>query len=144
VAAAVVVVIAIAAAWATLQPLRAQHAVDAAYARLGDGDPAAAAGIAEIAHRRDPVSADPLIAAGAIAVARRDRAAARRAFTDAIALEPANPETWRARGSFEYGVAHDPRAALNDFQVALQLDPHSFASISDVVQASRAIRAGGG
>src|SRR5439155_16108596 len=44
--AALVVVLALTAAWAAYQPVRAAHADDAAYDRLDQGQPAAAADVA--------------------------------------------------------------------------------------------------
>jgi O-Antigen ligase len=134
-------VAALAAAWAVVQPLRSAHAEDAAFNRLSRGQFAAAASIAGIAHQRNPLSVDPLWDLAAIQQARGLNDAARRALEQAVALEPANAETWRRLGQFKLTVLNDPRGALSDFQAAYYLDPKSPLSTSDVILASRALTA---
>ena len=70
-AAALVLVIALAAAWTAFQPVRAVHAGDAAFDRLDAGQPEAAASIAEIADRAQPAVRRPAVRA------RGDRAGPR-------------------------------------------------------------------
>jgi hypothetical protein len=141
-AAVVVLGFAAIASWAALQPVRSAHAEDAAFARLGKGQLAAAASIAQIAHERDPLATDPLFDIAAIAQARGDVRGAERAYEQAVQLEPATAETWRRLGRFKLFVTHDNRAALRDLQTAYFLDPRSFGSVSDIVKASRAVQGG--
>jgi O-Antigen ligase len=139
-AAAVTGAAALATAWTALQPLRAAHAEDAAFARLALGQYGPAANIARIAHRRDPLSVDPLWDLAAIEQGRGHRPAARQALQQAVQLEPANAETWRRLGDFELATG-DPRAALSDYRAAYYLDPKSAQSTSDVIVAARAVSA---
>ena len=97
-AAALVLVLALAAAWTAFQPVRAVHASDAAFERLDQGQPDAAADIARIATQRDPLSADPLFELAAIEQARGRSQEAETALAKAVQLEPANAEAWRRLG----------------------------------------------
>jgi hypothetical protein len=141
-AVALVAVIALVAAWTAFQPVRAQHASDAAIDRLAAGQPQAAADIARIATRRNPLSADPLFTLAAIEEARGRVQEAEHALAAAVELQPANAETWRRLGRLRLTALHQPRPALEAFQAAYFLDPASPTSISDVVEASRAVAAG--
>ena len=71
-AAALVIVLALAAAWTAFQPVRAVHAGDAAFDRLDAGQPLAAAETAQIATERNPLVGRPAVRP------RRDRPGARR------------------------------------------------------------------
>ena len=59
-AAVMVVVLALAASWAAIQPVRSVNAGDAAIERLQTGNLEAAVDIANIAHDRNPLAPDPL------------------------------------------------------------------------------------
>jgi hypothetical protein len=142
VAAAVVLAIAVMAAWSALQPVRAVHAQDAVFDRLEKNAPEAAASIARIAHERNPLAIEPLFELAAIEQALGRNAEAGRALGQAIDLEPANPETWRRLGQFRLHVMNDPDGALRAFQAAYYLDPRPARSVSDVVMAARAAAAG--
>lgn len=142
VAAVAVVAIAVVVAWSALQPVRSVHAQGAALERVDRGQLAAAASIAEIAHKRNPLEADPLFDLSAIEQARGRTQAALQALEQAVELEPANPETWRRLGRMRLTVLHDPKGALDAFRAALYLDPMSRKAISDVVIASRAAAGG--
>ncbi|HEX6020821.1 MAG TPA: O-antigen ligase family protein [Solirubrobacter sp.] len=144
VAAGVVLVIAVVAAWSALQPVRAVHAQDAVFDRIEKNALPAAASIARIAHERNPLSVEPLFELAAIEQAQGRNEHARRALEEAIDLEPANPETWRRLGQFRLQVLNDPKGALRAYQAAYYLDPKPARSISDVVTASRAVAAAGG
>jgi tetratricopeptide (TPR) repeat protein len=138
VGAALVLVLALAAAWTAFQPVRAVHASDQAYARLDRGQPAAAADIARIATRRDPLSADPLFDLAAIDQAQGDLKGAQGSLEKAVRLEPATAETWRRLGDFRLTALHDPKSAVSAYQAAYYLDPHNPVSTTDLLTASRA------
>jgi cytochrome c-type biogenesis protein CcmH/NrfG len=137
-AAALVMILALTAAWAALQPVRSVHATDVAQDRVALGELPAAASIAGIAHDRNPLSVDPLFQLAAIEVAQNRLPQARTALEQAVDLEPANPETWRQLGRLRLDHLNDPKGALRAFQYAYYLDPQAAQSINDVVVASRA------
>ncbi len=127
------------AAWSALQPIRSAHAEDAAYARLDQGALPQAISIAKIGHERDPLALDPLFDLALFEQLDGNNAAAGDALEKAVKLEPANPEPWRRLGEFRLNVTHDAKGALEAYQAAYYLDPHSAQSISDVLVASRAV-----
>jgi tetratricopeptide (TPR) repeat protein len=137
-AAALIVVLALAAAWTAFQPVRAVHAGNAAFDRLDQGQPLAAAEIAHIATERDPLSADPLFELAAIDQARGDLKGAESALERAVRIEPATAEAWRQLGELRLNALNDPRGAIRALQAAYYLDPHSPDSTSDLLAASRA------
>lgn len=138
-----IVVVALSAAWASVQPVRSANASDAAVLRAEDGDLVNAAAIAVIASDRNPLAVEPKWDLAAIELARGRPMAARAALEQAVRLEPANAETWRRLGRFRLQVAGDPRGALEAFRAAYVLDPESPQSASDLVEARRAIAASG-
>jgi tetratricopeptide (TPR) repeat protein len=138
-AALLVVALALIAAWAAYQPVRAAHAGEIAYDRLDEGQPEAAVDVARLAVSRDPLSVDPLFELAAIEQARGDVAQSRIALEKAVHLQPANAETWRRLGRLRLSTLHDPKGALEAFQAAYYLDPVSSQSVSDVLEASRAV-----
>jgi tetratricopeptide (TPR) repeat protein len=138
VAAALVLVLALAAAWTAFQPVRAAHASDRAYDRLDQGQPVAAADIARIATERNPLSAAPLFDLAAIQQARGDVKGAEATLERAVRLEPATAEAWRRLGELRLNALSDTSGALSAFQAAYYLDPHSPQSTSDLLAASRA------
>ena len=129
--------------WAALQPVRAAHAEDRAIDALSLGDYGAAARDARTAARRNPVSPDPLWQLAFIADARGDKRAANQALERAARLQPANAEAWRRLGRYRLSVLEQPEKALDAFQVAYFLDPAALRSASDVLEASRALKAQG-
>jgi tetratricopeptide (TPR) repeat protein len=133
-----VLVLALAAAWTAFQPVRAVHASDAAFERLDQGQPDAAADIARIATQRDPLAADPLFELAAIEQARGRSQQAEAALEKAVELEPASAEAWRRLGELRLAALEDPKGALSAFQAAYYLDPHAPESTSDILQAARA------
>jgi hypothetical protein len=141
-AAALVLVIAVAAAWTAFQPVRAVHAGDEAFDRLDRGQPNAAASIATIATKRNPLSVDPLFELSAIEQARGRLPQARDALERAVRLQPASPEAWRRLGELRLDALNDPKGALSAFQAAYYLDPKNPASTSDILAASRASATG--
>jgi cytochrome c-type biogenesis protein CcmH/NrfG len=138
-AAALVCAMGLIAAWSAVQPVRAAHAENAAYARLEAGSVPQAISIARIAHDRDPLALDPLFDIALFEQLAGNSTAAGDALEKAVQLEPANPEPWRRLGEFRLNVTHDARGALEAYQAAYYLDPHSPQSISDVLVASRAV-----
>ena len=123
--AASLAVVALALAWAIWQPLRSQDASDDALAALERGDPAAASAAIRVARERNPVSVDPLFDLAVIEQSQRRLPAAQAALREAVALQPANPETWRSLGELELTALGDPRAALAPLSASLYLDPRS-------------------
>ena len=137
-----VIAIALVAAWTALQPVRAVHAGDAAFDRLDQGQPDAAAEEARIATERNPLSVDPLFELAAIEEARGRTQEAEAVLERAVDLQPANPEAWRRLGRLRLSTLNDPKGALSAFQAAYYLDPKAPASTSDVIEASRAAATG--
>ncbi len=137
-AAALVIVLALAAAWTAFQPVRAVHAGDAAFDRLDAGQPLAAAETAQIATERNPLSADPLFDLAAIDQARGDLKGSEAALERAVRIEPATAEAWRQLGELRLNALNDPRGAVSALQAAYYLDPHSSDSTSDLLAATRA------
>jgi hypothetical protein len=137
-AAALVLAIALAAAWTAFQPVRAVHAGDQAFDRLDANQAAGAEGTATIATKRNPLSVDPLFDLAAIQQARGRLKPASDTLERAVALEPASAEAWRRLGRLRLDALNDPKGALSAFQAAYYLDPQSPESTSDILEASRA------
>jgi cytochrome c-type biogenesis protein CcmH/NrfG len=133
--------IGMATCWSIVQPLRAEHAGDAAVNRLDAGAYPAAADIAQIAQRRNPLSVEPWYLLAAARSAEGDRKATVLALVEAVKTQPANAEAWRRLGDYELNALGDARGALAAFQAAYYLDPQSRGAQSDVIQASRAVEA---
>jgi hypothetical protein len=138
-----VIAIALVAVWTAFQPVRAVHAGDAAFDRLDQGQPDAAAEEARAATEINPLSVDPLFELAAIEEARGRTEEAEAVLERAVALQPANPEVWRRLGELRLNTLNDPKGALSAFQAAYYLDPKAPASTSDVIEASRAAATGG-
>ena len=111
--------------------------------RASLGNYGAAARDARTAARRNPLSLDPLWQLAFIADARGDKRAANQALERAARLQPANAEAWRRLGRYRLSVLEEPEKALDAFQVAYFLDPAALRSASDVLEASRALKAKG-
>ena len=137
-AAVLVVVLALAASWAAIQPLRSLNAGDAAIERLQTGNLEAAVDIANIAHDRNPLAPDPLWELAYIEQQRGRLADAQNALADAVRIQPASAETWRRLGRFQLSVLNQPADALASFRAAYFLDPRNPVSQSDFLEASRA------
>ena len=139
-AAAAVLLVAVAASWAVVQPLRAVHAGDAAIERLQIGAFDAAADIARIGTERNPLSVEPLweLAAAHDAAGRRPQAL--DALQRAVRLQPANAEAWRRLGGYQLGALNEPEEALESLRAAYYLDPHSPDSASAFLEASRRVQ----
>jgi hypothetical protein len=142
VGALLVLVLAVAAAWSAFQPVRAVNAGDAAFDRLELGQVDAAASIARIATDRNPLSVDPLFELSAIEQGRGNLEEAERALERAVALQPASAEAWRRLGRLRLSVLNQPEEALRAFRAAYYLDPRDPGTVSDVLEASRAVSGG--
>ncbi len=59
-----------------------------------------------------------------------DRAAAARDRAEGMKLTPIDEQSWVARGQAR--IAHDPKAALADFNEALKRNPRSFAALQNM------------
>jgi len=124
-AAAGVGIVALAAAWAAFQPLRAQHAGDAAFDRLDRNQPAAALDIARIAIRRDPLALEPLFDLAAIQDSTGRQPEAARTLERAVEEHPASAEAWRRLGEYRALQLRRPREGLAPLRAAYYLDPES-------------------
>ena len=136
--AALVLVLALAAAWAAVQPVRSVNAGDEAINRLQQGGLEAAVSIANIAHDRNPLSPEPKWELAYVEEQRGRLADAENAYEEAVRLQPANAETWRRLGRFQLSTLNQPADALASFRAAYFLDPRNPASASDFLEASRA------
>jgi O-antigen ligase len=137
--AAGVLLLAMAVMWTTVQPLRAQHADDAASARLQGGQLEASADIARIAAKRNPLSPEPWWALGVARSTAGDLQGAQRALETAVKVQPASAEAWRRLGRFRLNALSRPHTAIAAFRAALYLDPQSPIAQSDVLAATRAL-----
>ena len=137
-AAALIVLLALAASWAAIQPVRSVNAGDAAIERLQQGNLEAAVSIANIARDRNPLAPDPLWELAYVEQQRGGLAAAENALEEAVRLQPASAETWRRLGRFQLSVLNQPADALASFRAAYYLDPRNPQSASDFLEASRA------
>jgi O-antigen ligase len=142
--AALALVTALLASWAAYQPVRSVHAGDEALDRLDQGAYEQAVSIAEIAADRNPLSVEPLFELAAIQQARGQTPEAKAALVRATEVQPASAEAWRRLGEFRLQALSEPRAALRDFQIAYYLDPQSPRSWTDLILATRAVKADGG
>lgn len=131
----------VAVTWSIVQPLRAQNALDAASARLDAGRYASAEETALRAHELNPLSVEPWFLAAFARSADGEQRGAVRALTRAIETQPANAETWRRLGEYQFSVLNDPKAALRSFNAAYYLDKQATGAVSDVLKAARASEA---
>jgi len=127
------------AAFAIWQPLRSVQAGNDALLELSQGRSDTARSTALTARKRNPLSVEPLFDLAVIEDSAGNRPAARRALERAVALQPANPETWRRLGNFRLNALGDPQGARNALRAALYLDPNSIQATSDYILAGRAI-----
>jgi hypothetical protein len=132
-----VVAIALVAAWAIWQPLRADRAGDAALASLADGRTADALIQARAARDRDPLALEPLFDVSTIEDSAGDKPAAQRALEDAVRLQPANPESWRQLANYQLNTLNQPTPAFVALRAALFLDPKNPAIQAEFLDAYR-------
>jgi O-antigen ligase len=122
--AAAVLVAAVLAAWSQWQPQRSEDARQQGLSLLAR-NPNAALGAANAAVSRDPLSAEALMTLAHVQQVSGHQALARATLQRAVRLQPSNPQTWLALG--RYDVANDPRAALQEIQAAIYLNPEAIA-----------------
>jgi hypothetical protein len=122
--AAAVVVAALLAAWSQWQPQRAEDARQQALALLAR-DPRGATDAAHAAVSRDPLSAEALMTLAYVQEVTGHPSLARATLQRAVRLQPSSPKTWLALG--RYDLSRDPRAAVNELQAAIYLNPQSIA-----------------
>ncbi len=118
-----IVVIALAAVWVTVQPLRSANADSAALSAAIRGNAAVALTDARAGAADDPVSIDPLNLMSSVYAGLGSQAAARRELADAASLQPSNPVVWENLGCFDYNRANLRPASAADFQRARELEP---------------------
>jgi O-antigen ligase len=119
-----VVVAALLAAWSQWQPQRSEDARQEALAVLAR-DPRTALAAANTAVSRDPLSVEALMTLAYVQQVSGQRALARATLQLAVRLQPSNPQPWLALGRFD--LASNPRAALQELQAAIYLNPQSIA-----------------
>ena len=122
--AAAVIVAALLAAWSQWQPQRSEEARQSALALLAR-NPEAARSAADTAVSRDPLSAEALLTLADIQQVRGQPALARATLQRAVRLQPSNPQTWLALARSD--LTRYPRAALQELQAAIYLNPESIA-----------------
>ena len=130
--------LAVAAAWAAFQPVRAVHAGDVgdhAAARARSTPPPTSPGSR---HDRNPLSVEPLWELAAIEEGAGALAGRRDALEQAVELQPSSAETWRRLGPLPAQRAVGPGGARRSFRAAYFLDPRNPASTSDLLEARRA------
>ncbi|ADB53917.1 Tetratricopeptide TPR_2 repeat protein [Conexibacter woesei DSM 14684] len=138
-AAAAIVLIGIAGAWAIWQPQRSVNAENAALDALDANRLPQAHADAEHAADVNPLSIDPLLTLSAIEVAQGRAGEARATLERAVDLQPANAEAWQNLGQLQLDQG-DPRAAAATLQAAVYLDP--FAQIAQQALAEAQAQAG--
>jgi tetratricopeptide (TPR) repeat protein len=136
-AAAATLATALLIAWSQWQPLRSQHAADAALAALGRHDYATARSKANAAANRNPLSVEPLFDLAAIENDAGRRDAARAALQRAVRLQPSNARAWERLAEFDQNQLGDRNQALRDLGPALYLDPQSHAGINQFLDTLR-------
>jgi tetratricopeptide (TPR) repeat protein len=140
-AAAAVVIAALAASWAALQPVRSANADDRAQdaAELGQYD--VAARHAQTAADYNPLALEPLWLLAFIEDARGDTKRADHYLERAVVRQPANTEAWRRLGRYRLSVLGDAEGAVRAFRAAYFLDPAALETASDLIEATRVLRA---
>jgi cytochrome c-type biogenesis protein CcmH/NrfG len=135
VAAAVLLVLA--TAWTVYQPQRADTIAQDAMDALDTGNADKARKQAQRARDINPLSLDPLYALATIETAANRNSAARRAFEQAVRLQPANPDPWVRLAEFELTTLQRPKVALTAIRPALYLDPRSSDAVAVFLAAQR-------
>jgi tetratricopeptide (TPR) repeat protein len=118
--AAAVLLTALLASWIQWQPVRSAEAAEGAAVLLAK-HPQQAISLARAAVARDPLSLQARETLASIQQAGGERSAARATLTEAVRLQPANPQSWLALGRFDLG--HSPRAAVQEFGAVIYLNP---------------------
>jgi tetratricopeptide (TPR) repeat protein len=131
------VLAALVAAWAVWQPQRAAQAGDASLASLSDGRIPDALVQARAAHDRDPLALEPLFDLATVQSAAGQRDAAQRTFSEAVRLQPSNPESWRQLANYQLNTLNQPSPAFAALRAALFLDPRNPTIRSEFLDAFR-------
>jgi hypothetical protein len=129
--------VAVGLGWEVVQPLRSVNADSSAIGELVDGRAGAALTDAREAVSDDPLALDPLLDLSEVYAARGAPGHARAELLDAVSLQPENPQSWLALGSYDLQQRDQPRLALPELQQALSLDPRSLA-VPPLIQAAQA------
>jgi cytochrome c-type biogenesis protein CcmH/NrfG len=121
--------------------VRAAHADDRAQdaALLGKYDLAAQR--ARTGAERNPLSLDPLWLLAFIEDARGNTKQAAHYLEQAVVRQPANTEAWRRLGRYRLTVLGDAEGAVRAFRAAYYLDPAALETASDLIEATRILRA---
>jgi O-Antigen ligase len=123
--------------WLIWQPLGSADAVSSAYAAAGAGHLTAAFDDARAAAAYDPLALQPKFLLSALYAAAGDLPEARAELVSAVRLQPDNPASWLALGSFD--LAHrQPRLAVASLRRAQELDPTDAATAQALSQAEAA------
>ena len=127
----------LAAAWAIWQPARADTLAQDALDALDRGDAGAARSQANRARDANPLSLDPLFTLATIETAAGRNPAASAALSDAVRLQPDNPDAWLRLAEFELNTLQRPAFALQAIRPALYLDPRSSDAVAVFLAAQR-------
>ena len=130
------VLLAVVAAWQTLQPQRADATAGRALDALAAGHVDEARRLATTADDQDPLAVDALFDLAVVETTAGHPAVARGVLVRAVRRQPSNPDTWLRLADFE--VSRDPKAALRAVGAALYLDPRSPEGQRLFLQATRA------
>jgi len=122
--AACAVVAAVLAAWSQWQPQRSVNASQEALALVAR-NPTAALADARTGVARDSLSVQALFTLATVQQAAGHSALARATLQRAVRLQPSNPQTWLALA--RYDLTSSPRAAVDELQAAIYLNPESIA-----------------
>jgi tetratricopeptide (TPR) repeat protein len=136
-AAALLGAVALTGAWAIWQPLRAEHAGNAALAAVSDGRPADALVQTQAAHDRNPLALRPLFDLSSVQDAAGRKDLAQRALEEAVRTQPANPDSWTQLATYQLNVLAQPTYAFQSARAALFLDPKSPSAQSLFLEAYR-------
>jgi hypothetical protein len=116
-----VLVLAIAAIWVIVQPLRSSDSYSSAVTAAVAGNGPAALSDARSAAAEDPVSVDPLFLLSQLYNALGDAGSARSELVAATSRQPANPATWQELGCYDF--AHHHPSTTADFHRLVVLQP---------------------
>ena len=103
-------------------PRLSERSGRAALRALDDRDYAAAKHDADRARSLDPLAVDPLWTLAAVAARQGHDVDAVRRYVQAVELQPENPDTWYALGTYEYQVVGDLCLAYRYLNHAYTLD----------------------
>ena len=95
----------------------------------------------ETAADRNPLSLEPLWLLAFIEDAKGDTKAAHGYLEEAVQRQPANTEAWQRLGRYRLTVLGDAEGAVRAFRAAYFLDPAALETASDLIEATRVLRA---